>query len=114
MDSESPNLTLIFTPSRWSTMASKLATLQKMREHTVRLLDYNVINSYGVDMLPEITFVCLFISRFADIFTIMYKIEKQISGCFLITLETVDKNLGPDRFVGRKALDPYYCKQPTI
>ncbi len=26
----------------------------------------------------------------------------------------VNKNLGLDRLVGQKALDPNYCKQPTI
>ncbi len=26
---------------------------------------------------------------------------------------TVDNNLGPDRLVGPKALDPNYCRQPT-
>ncbi len=27
---------------------------------------------------------------------------------------TVDNNLGPDRLVGPKALDPNYCRQPTL
>ena len=27
---------------------------------------------------------------------------------------TVDNNLGPDRLAGPKALDPNYCRQPTI
>ncbi len=32
----------------------------------------------------------------------------------LIPQETVDNNQGPDRFLGPKALDPYYCRQPTL
>ena len=31
----------------------------------------------------------------------------------LIPQGTVDNNLMPDRFAGPKALDPYYCRQPT-
>ncbi len=27
---------------------------------------------------------------------------------------TVDNNLGPDRLAGTKALDPNYCRQPTL
>ena len=27
---------------------------------------------------------------------------------------TVDDNLGPDRLAGPKALDPNYCRQPTL
>ncbi len=27
---------------------------------------------------------------------------------------TVDNNLGPDRLAGPKALDPIYCRQPTL
>ena len=27
---------------------------------------------------------------------------------------TVDNNLGPDRLVGPMALDPNYCRQPTL
>ncbi len=27
---------------------------------------------------------------------------------------TVDNNLGPDRLAGPKALDPNYCRQPTL
>ena len=27
---------------------------------------------------------------------------------------TIDNNLGPDRLVGPKALDPNYCRQPTL
>ncbi len=27
---------------------------------------------------------------------------------------TVDNNLGPDRLAGRRALDPNYCRQPTL
>ena len=26
----------------------------------------------------------------------------------------VDNNLGPDRLAGAKALDPNYCRQPTL
>ena len=32
----------------------------------------------------------------------------------LIPQGTVDNNLGPDRFAGPKALDPYYYRQPTF
>ena len=27
---------------------------------------------------------------------------------------TVDNNLGPDRLAGPEALDPKYCRQPTL
>ncbi len=27
---------------------------------------------------------------------------------------TFDNNLGPDRLAGHKALDPNYCRQPTL
>ncbi len=32
----------------------------------------------------------------------------------LLPQGTVDNNLGPDRFAGPKALDPYWCWQPTL
>ncbi len=32
----------------------------------------------------------------------------------LIPQGTVDNNLGPDRLAGPKALDPNYCRQPTL
>ena len=32
----------------------------------------------------------------------------------LIPQGTVDDNLGPDRLAGPKALDPNYCRQPTL
>ncbi len=32
----------------------------------------------------------------------------------LILQGTVDINLGPDRLAGTKALDPNYCRQPTL
>ncbi len=32
----------------------------------------------------------------------------------LIPQGTVDNNLGPDRLTGPKALDPNYCRQPTL
>ncbi len=32
----------------------------------------------------------------------------------LIPQEKVDNNLGPDRLAGPKALDPNYCRQPTL
>ena len=32
----------------------------------------------------------------------------------VIPQETVDNNLGPDHLAGPKALDPKYCRQPTL
>ena len=32
----------------------------------------------------------------------------------LIPQRTVDNNLGPDCLEGSKALDPNYCRQPTL
>ena len=32
----------------------------------------------------------------------------------VIPQRTVDNNLGPDRLAGPKALDPNYCRQPTL
>ena len=32
----------------------------------------------------------------------------------VMPLKTVDNNLGPDRLAGTKALDPNYCRQPTL
>ncbi len=32
----------------------------------------------------------------------------------IIRQGTVDNNLGPDRLAGPKALDPNYCRQPTL
>ena len=33
---------------------------------------------------------------------------------YLIPKGTVDNNLGPDCLAGPKALDPNYCRQPTL
>ncbi len=32
----------------------------------------------------------------------------------IIRQGTVDNNLGPERLAGPKALDPNYCRQPTL
>ena len=41
-----------------------------------------------------------------------------LTGCIkmirVIPQGTVDNNLGPDRLAGPKALDPNYCRQPTL
>ncbi len=47
------------------------------------------------------------------------EINHEIDGYFLTSLVyihqgTVDNNLGPDRLAGPKALDPNYCRQPTL
>ncbi len=52
-------------------------------------------------------------------FLIFFHIQRNyfiINNCSIrvIPQGTVDNNLGPDRLVGPKALDPNYCRQPTL
>ncbi len=62
------------------------------------------------DLFSKISCVCVCVCMSLYIF-----IQRKYA--FLIRLipqGTVDNNLGPDRLVGIKALDPNYCKQPTL
>ncbi len=42
---------------------------------------------------------------------LIYPFKKYIR--FILQV-TVDNNIGPDRLAGTRALDPNYCRQPTL
>ena len=55
------------------------------------------------------------ICRFFTFILSQVKIKKVIdSPLRVIPQGTVDNNLGQDRLAGPKALDPNYCRQPTL
>ena len=81
------------------------------------------MNSTKLEVLGHaITLKCPYVTKFADKknhYVSFDCIGKQL----LINLKayirvipqgTVDNNLGPDRLAGPKALDPNYCRQPTL
>ena len=68
---------------------------------------YSQINSVILQLKD---FDCPRISLCNFSFALIYK----LSLIQFIPQETVVNNLGPDRLAGSKALDPNYCRQPTL